>query len=112
MTDPIIIAAGILGLALILAVTVYAVARVRIEQQRTLQKLIERGSDISTFANVAGIPDRRQRDLWRGGLLIMIGVSWSLVTFFVGGKAWMLGIVPVLLGAVVLLLRKLDERSA
>ena len=45
-------------------------------------------------------PGRRTRsaDLRRGLLLIAVGLAWSIVTFFVGGKAWMAGIVPVMLG--------------
>ena len=111
MTDPVVVAAGILGTALILAVAVHAIARQRIEQQRTLQKLIERGLDADAIASLAGIPNRGQRDLRRGTLLVAIGLAWSATTFFVGGNAWILGIVPVVLGGAILLLRKLDERT-
>lgn len=111
MTDPIVLAAGILGIALILAVAVHAVARQRIEQQRTLQKLIERGLDVDAIASLAGIMNRGQRDLRRGTLLVAIGLAWSATTFFVGGKAWILGIVPIVLGGAILLLRTLDERA-
>lgn len=111
MSDSIIVAAGILGIALILAVAVHAIARLRVEQQRTLQKLIERGLDADAIVAAAAIPSRNQRELRRGAWLIAIGLAWSAATFFVGGKAWMLGIVPVMLGGVVLLLRKLDARA-
>lgn len=38
MNDPIVLAACILGIALILSMAVYASARLRIEQQRTLRR--------------------------------------------------------------------------
>jgi len=102
--------AAILGLSLILAVAVYAFARLRIEQERTLQKLIERGLSGDELLRSAGLTDRGSRDLRRGLLLIGVGLSWSLVTGFLGGSAWMFGAVPLTLGAVYVLLRVLDGR--
>jgi hypothetical protein len=100
--------AGILGLTAILCVAVYAFARLRIEQERTLQKLIERGLSGEELMRAAGVVDRPTKDLRRGLLLVGVGVSWSLFTFFVGGKAWMLGIVPITLGMVFVVLRAVD----
>ena len=100
--------AGILGLAAILCVAVYAFGRLRIEQERTLQKLIDRGLSGDELMRAAGFIDRPAKDLRRGLLLVGVGVSWSVFTFFVGGKAWMLGIVPITLGMVFVALRALD----
>jgi hypothetical protein len=102
--------AGILGLAAILCVAVYAFARLRIEQERTLQKLIDRGLSGEELMRAAGVIDRPTKDLRRGLLLVGVGLSWSVFTFFVGGKAWMLGIVPITLGMVFVALRALDGR--
>lgn len=111
MADPIIIAAGIAGLALVLAMAVFAGSRLRIEQQRTLQKLLDRGEDVETAARTAGIPGRAQRDLRRGVVLVAIGLAWSVATFMIGGIAWRLGAAPVVLGLFFLVLWKLDERA-
>lgn len=102
--------AAIFGLSLILAVAIYAFARLRVEQERTLQRLIDRGLSGDELLQTAGLVDRGTRDLRRGLLLIGVGFSWSLVTFFLGGSAWMFGIVPLTLGAVYVLLRILDGR--
>jgi hypothetical protein len=102
--------AGILGIALILSVSIYVFGRLRIEQQNTLQKMIDRGVSGDELLRAAGFVDLGSRDLRRGLLLIGVGVSWSTVTFFAGGGAWMFGIVPLTMGAVFVLLRVLDGR--
>jgi hypothetical protein len=106
-----LVVAGVLGLSLILSVSIYVFARLRIEQERTLQKLIERGLSGDELLRSAGLMDRGGRDLRRGLLLIGIGLSWSGFTFFVGGTAWMAGIFPVTIGAVYVLFRMLDAGS-
>lgn len=108
MADPIVVAAGIAGLTLVLAATIHAGARLRIEQQRTLQKLLERGEDLEAAMRLAGIADRGRRDLRRGAALVAIGIAWSAATVLIGGVAWRLGVAPVLLGLVFLVLGKLD----
>lgn len=110
MEQSLVVLGGILGLSLILSVVVYVFGRLRIEQQRTIQKLIDRGIAGDELLRFAGVPEPRTRDLRRGLLLIGIGLSWSVVTFFVGGKAWMMGLVPVTIGLVFVLFRVLDGR--
>jgi hypothetical protein len=100
--------AGVLGLAAILCVAIYAFARLRIEQERSLQRLIDRGLSGDELMRAAGVVDRPAKDLRRGLLLVGVGVSWSIVTFLFGGKAWMLGIMPITLGLVFVVLRVLD----
>lgn len=109
MHDTAIVVAGILGLALIVSVVIHASGRLRIEQQRTLQKLLDKGGSVETLTAVSGFGHGAQRDLRRGILLIAIGVMWSLVTFFIGGRAWILGGVPAALGLVYVLFWKLDD---
>lgn len=109
--EPMIVAAGILGGSLILAVAIYVVGRLRIEQQRTLQALMERGVAGDELLRASGIADPRSRDLRRGLLLIGIGVAWSTVTFFIGGRAWIMGAFPITLGIVYVLFRMFDGRS-
>ena len=111
MYDTAIAVAGILGVSLILSVLVHVSGRLRIEQQRTLQKLLDRGGSLDDLAAVGGFARRADRDLRRGILLVAIGVIWSLVTFFIGGRAWILGVVPVALGLACVLFWKLDGDS-
>ena len=110
MSDSAIALAGIVGLSLILAVSIYVFARLRIEQERTLQKRIDRGLSGDELIRSAGLADRGDRDLRRGILLIGCGLAWSTFTFFIGGTAWMAGIFPVTIGAAYVLLRALDGR--
>lgn len=111
MYDTAIAVAGILGLSLILSAVIHASGRVRSEQQRTLQKVLDQGASIESLRGADGFGGRALLDLRRGVLLIVVGVLWSLVTFFIGGRAWILGVVPIVLGLVYLLFWKLDERS-
>jgi hypothetical protein len=106
-----LVSAGILGLSLILSVSIHAFGRLRIEQERTLQKLIDRGLSGDELFRAAGLADRGRKDLRRGLLLSGVGLSWSVVTFFVGGSAWIAGVFPLAIGLVYLLLRLLDGRS-
>jgi hypothetical protein len=112
--QPAVLVAGILGLSLILAVTIYAVARLRIEQYRTMQKFLDRGIANEDLARSAGLGDRTSRDLRRGLLLIAIGFAWSTVTFVLEGSqgpAWVFGLFPVSIGSVYVLFRTLDGRQ-
>jgi hypothetical protein len=81
MQQTLVICAAILGLSLVLSVAVYVFGRLRIEQQTTLQKLIERGLTDDQLLRSAGLAERGSRDLRRGLLLIAVGLSWSIVTF-------------------------------
>ncbi|MEZ5289837.1 MAG: DUF6249 domain-containing protein [Vicinamibacterales bacterium] len=94
--------AGILGVAALLAVAVHVYGRVQVERERTLQRLIERGLSAEELARIIGPDARRRRDLMRGLLLLAVGAAWAVVTFFVGGKAWALGAVPIALGLAYL----------
>lgn len=110
MSD-IALAAALLGAALILAVGLHAYARLRVEQERTLQKLIDRGLTGDALLP-PGWTDRAGRDTRRGLLLLGLGFAWSTVTYFVGGKAWIFGVFPVVIGAVYLVLRFVDGRRS
>ena len=90
-----ITAAGLLGLALILAVSIYVYARLRIERERTVQKLIHRGLTGDELIRAAGFGPPRRADLRRGLLLMGVGVGWAAVTFFMAvrrgrraGRRW------------------------
>lgn len=112
MQQTILLIAGILGMSLILSVVVHTFGRLRIEQQKTLQKLIEQGVPGADLLQIAGIDTRVNRDRRFAMLLIALGAGWSSVTFFIGGWAWIIGFFPIVVGAAYLLLRKLDARAA
>src|SRR5262245_29433271 len=104
------VSAALLGLALILSVGVYGYSRLRIERERTLQKLLERGLTADEFNRAAGLGKTERADLRRGLLLIGVGLAWSVVTFFIGGPAWKMGGAAIAIGLVYVLLWKLDGR--
>ena len=76
----------------------------RIEQQRTIQKLLEKDDGSRPeLAQALGSLRRGDNDLRRGMLLVASGLVWSATTFFIGGNAWIFGGVPVVIGIVYLL---------
>jgi hypothetical protein len=105
-----IVSSALLGLALLLSVGVYASARVRIERERTLQKLIDRGVSGDELVQAAGLGQPHRSDLRRGLLLIGVGIAWAGVTYFIGGPAWRMGGAPAALGLVYVLLWALNGR--
>ena len=101
---------ALLGLALLLSVVVYAYSRLRIERERTLQKLIDRGLTGDELVRNAGLGQPHRSDLRRGVLLIGLGVAWAGVTYFIGGPAWRMGGAPAAIGLVYLVLWALNGR--
>lgn len=112
MQQTFLLIAGILGMSLILSVVVHAFARLKIEQHKTLQKLIDQGVAGDDLLRAAGLRTRGDRDRRLAMLLIAIGAGWSSITFFIGGWAWIAGFFPIVVGLAYLLLRKLDARDA
>ncbi len=108
MQQNLILVAVILGISLILSVFVHVFGKLKIEQQKTLQKLLDHGPLNDMLAKSVGIYSSAEKDFRRGLAFIAIGTSWSLVTFFIGGKAWILGFVPLIIGLIYLLLWKFD----
>ncbi|HET9192053.1 MAG TPA: DUF6249 domain-containing protein [Vicinamibacterales bacterium] len=108
--DQSIAVAGVIGLAMTLSVTIYMFGRLRIEQERSFQKLIDRGLSGEELLRSAGIADRARRDLRRGILLIAVGIAYSGFTFNIGGDGWTLGIIPITFGIALILFSILDGR--
>lgn len=105
-----IVSSALVGLALVLSVGVYAYSRVRIERERTMQKLIDQGLTGDELVRAAGLGPPHRSDLRRGLLLIGVGVAWAGVTFFIGGPAWKMGGAPAVIGIVYVLLWTLNGR--
>lgn len=96
--EPLAATGGILGLAVVLAVAIGAYGRVRLERERTLQRLVDRGLTVDELARILGPDVQRRLDLRRGVLLLAVAAAWSAVTFAIGGRAWTLGAVPAAIG--------------
>ncbi len=99
-----IIIAGLIGVAAVLVAAVIIFGKLKIEQQRTLQKLLEKDDGSRPELTEALESLRRgDNDLRRGMLLVASGVVFSLTFLYVGGNAWTFGGIPVMIGFVYLL---------
>jgi hypothetical protein len=110
MYDTLLSVSAVIGATIILSAAVLAAGRLRTERQRTLQKLLDRGMAMDELVRAAGLVAPPDADRRRGLLLIAVGAAWSSATFFIGGRAWVLGIVPAIMGLAFLLLWTLDGR--
>ncbi len=104
MNEAPIIITGLIGVAAVLVAAVIIFGRLKIEHQRTIQKLLEKDDGSRPeLAQALGSLRRGDNDLRRGMLLVASGLVWSVTTFFIGGDAWLFGGVPVVIGFVYLL---------
>lgn len=110
MYDILLSVSAVIGATIILSMAVLAAGRLRTERQRTLQKLLDRGMAVDELVQAAGLVAPPDADRRRGLLLIAAGAAWSAATFLIGGRAWVLGIVPAIVGLAFLLLWALDGR--
>ena len=109
MDETSISVAGILGCAAILSVVVYFFGRLKIEQQRTLQQLLEKDdTSRAEWARALGPARRGDNDFRRGVLLVVVGVSLGIALYFVGGPAWTFALLPVTIGLVYLMFWKVN----
>ncbi len=103
---------GILGIVcgtLLLIAILAIVGWVKIEQQRTLQKLLEKNElDQDELLQIIS-PDRHyNRDFRRGALLTGLGLTLGIVFFLIGGIAWVFSIIPTIAGVIYLLFWRLN----
>ncbi len=109
MNEATIIIAGIIGSAAVLSVVVYFFGRLKIEQQKTLQRLLEKDdSSRAEWARALGPARRGDNDFRRGVLLVVVGASLGAGLFFVGGNAWIFSLLPVTIGLVYLMFWKVS----
>ena len=112
MQDPIILGAIIIGVAVVLATVVLVFGRLKLEQQRTLQLILEKDETTrGEWGRLLAIADRPTHDFRRGVLLIVVGATLTLIMFFLGGIGWLLGLIPVLVGATYLLFWRLARHG-
>ncbi len=99
-----IIVAGLISVAAVVVAAVIIFGKLKIEQQRTLQKLLEKDDGSRPeLSQALGSLRRGDNDLRRGMLLVASGLVFSATFFFVGGDAWIFGGVAVIIGFVYLL---------
>ena len=104
MQEPIVIAAVLLSLAIVLATLIVVFGRLKIEQQKTLQKLLEKGeSSRRDWDRILAPVSQPVSDFRRGVLLTVVGLALTGFLFLVGGIGWLLGLIPTVIGLVYLL---------
>ncbi len=109
MDETTIIIAGIIGSAAVLSVVVYFFGRLKIEQQKTLQRLLEKDdSSRAEWARALGPARRGDNDFRRGLLLVVVGTTLGTGLFFVGVNAWVFSLLPVTIGLVYLMFWKVN----
>lgn len=109
MNETTIFIAGIIGAAAVLSVVVYFFGRLKIEQQKTLQGLLEKDdSSRAEWAKALGPARRGDNDFRRGVLLVVVGASLGTGLFFVGGNAWVFSLLPITIGLVYLMFWKVN----
>ncbi len=112
MDETTISIAGIMCAAAVLSVVVYFFGRLKIEQQKTLQRLLEKDdSSRAEWARALGPARRGDNDFRRGVLLVVVGTSLGTGLFFVGGNAWIFSLLPVTIGLVYLMFWKVNARQ-
>jgi len=83
----------------------FFINRVKIAKEKTMQKLLESGKEITPeVLDSLGLGNKQkpQSDFRRGILLIVAGSIFTPVFMFMGGVAWMFGLFPILIGVVYL----------
>ena len=104
-----IIVAGLISVAAVLVAAVIIFGKLKIEQQRTIQKLLEKDDGARPeLTQALGSLRRGDTDLRRGTLLVASGLIWGCTLLFVGGNAWIFGAVPVMIGLVYLLFWRMN----
>jgi hypothetical protein len=113
MNETPIIIAGLISVAAVVVAAVIIFGRLKVEQQRTVQKLLDKDDGSRPeLTQALGSLRRGDNDLRRGVLLIASGLIFTLTFFFVGGIAWIFGAVPVTIGLVYLLFWRMNAARA
>lgn len=110
MEQNMVMAAGILGLSAVVSAIVFVIGRIKVEQQKTLRLLLERGDSAADIFNALQPPGALNADTRRGILFMALGAAWSGTTVFAGGMGWIFGGLPFAAGLMFLLFGKLNAR--
>jgi hypothetical protein len=94
--------AGIAFTLISIAILFFA-NRTKVEKQRTLQKLIENGRDITPeLLEELGLKKKRrpQDDFRKGVLLLVTGMILTATFKLIGGILWIFGFLPMIIGLI------------
>jgi len=96
---------ALVGGTLLLAITILVAGNVKKEKQRTLQKMLEHGSlNQEQLQRLITPLPQHEVDLRRGILFTVLGITLGIILFLIGGKGWMLAMIPIAAGIVSLIL--------
>ncbi|MEM7353191.1 MAG: hypothetical protein AAF657_20520 [Acidobacteriota bacterium] len=103
MQENAVIIAGMISVAIVIATFIIVFGRLKIEQQKTLRKLLET-DDASRLelSKILGPKSQADGDFRRGLLLIVMGFVLTGFLFFFGGIGWILGLMPITVGFIYL----------
>ena len=109
MNEPVILHETIIIAVICLCVTALIIAfmyfksKQKIETHRTLQRVLDSDSDITPeIQSLIASQPQSEIDRRRGAFLITISLASSFVLFFIGGMAWMFGLIPFVMGCIYL----------
>jgi len=109
MNETTVIVVSLISVTVLLIAIIVVFGRLKIEQQRTLQKLLEKQeTSPGDWERVVGATRPKDQDLRRGMLFIATGLALGGFFFMMGGVGWMFAGVPIAVGLVYLLLSKLN----
>ncbi len=105
MEQTYLVMVGIVCLTVLLLAVLVVLGWLKKEQQRTIQKMIDQNKlDQEDLVRLISSQPQHIRDLRRGLLLLVLGLSLGGVMSLMGGVGWMLAVIPIAVGLVYLLL--------
>ena len=113
MQEPILLGFGLIAIAIVLAMLIYMFGRLKLEQQKTVQMLLEKDPETrAEWAQLLGPRHRAEADFRRGLLLLITGLTLLAFLYYAGGIAWMLSFIPITVGLVYLYFWKRNDGKA
>ncbi len=105
--ETIIIAVVCLCITALIIALMYFKSKTQLETHKTLQRVLESNAEITPeIQSLISKQPQQEIDRRRGIFLIAFSFAATLVLFFLGGMAWMFGIVPLIIGVIYLALAK------
>jgi hypothetical protein len=87
-------------------------AKLKLAQQQTIQKILDaKGSMTPELMESLKTMSPANDDFRRGILLIAVGLSLGVLLLFIGGKAWALSLLPIVIGCIYLFFWKLNANK-
>ena len=110
MHETIIIAVVCVCVTALIIALMYFKSKQKIETHRTLQRVLDSDSEITPeIQSLIARQPQSDIDHRRGVFLITLSIASSLVLFFIGGMAWMFGLIPLVIGLIYLTLSRVRK---